>query len=261
MGQFKVSTFGKWESQRKQLVQDLLADKQLGELNEKQVDDVLLNDVNSAMVTAAFAYIKEEKQKSTSIPMRELTISSYRVSLNVMLNSLAHSLKLSPTLLAPHVEKFRHDAEQSLPEIIDDMMQIGAISVNTKAKAMDELYGNDFKTKFPQLAQQLPFEDSELIKLAREKIEAFFLTHDFGKNETLMRSHLVYITEIAAQMMPASDFVKQFQEQTGQSMEEYKAAHKMQVKNEEKILSAVTPFWKTPQPETKTESSSNIYQP
>ncbi|WED44058.1 hypothetical protein [Legionella cardiaca] len=253
MGKFKVSTFGKWEELRLTLVASLLKDKQItAVINESAIHTALLDPVNSAMVESAMIHVKKRSQETSPPAMRELTIESYHLSLTVMLEHLASALSISENLLAPYVEKFIQDAKASIPDIIDDMMKIGAVSVKAKAEGIEQLYGSDFKDKFKELAKQLPFEDEELINMARQKIEDLIRTKNFGANEKMVLEHFTYINEIAQQMSATADFKEQFKKETGKSMTDYKLEYK------EKIKIVVTPFWKTTTEEQSTQPVAEI---
>lgn len=155
MGKFKVSTFGKWERQRQELVKSLLSDKDIApKVSEQTIHEALLCEVNTSMFEVAFDFVK--KQSETMPPqamspqvMKELTIESYRLSLTVVLNSLAKKLDLPPSLLKPHVDKFSESANEQIPLIIEDVLKIGTVSIKTKNEAIDKLYGSDFKKIIP----------------------------------------------------------------------------------------------------------------
>jgi hypothetical protein len=223
MGQFIVSTFGKWESQRKELIKDLLADPNIyTKTSEFAINTALLNPVHSAMYELALNYIREHTNNIQPTAMRQLVCESYQLSLTVVLKSLSNALNIPEELLSCHTEKFCVAARESIEAIIDDILKLGQLAVQIKNKAIDTLYGSSFKTIYPELAQQLFVQDEELSELARKGLEQQINPLDFGKNESIIREHLIYIHEISIQMKPSEKFQTEFLEKIRKTQQQYK---------------------------------------
>ena len=227
MGQYVVTTFGKWEMQRIELVKDLLLDPTIApQTSIEAINNALLDPVNSAMYETARGYVSE-RMKGLSEPLsskdiKALTVESYKSALSVVLESLSSSLSIPASLLAPHVLKFCDSAMGIIDGIIDDVMKIGQLAIATKNEAIDQLYGPGFRTQYPLLAKQLLVQDEELSEKASKIIELQINPEQFAENEVVIRESLKYINEISAQTKPSPTFQEEFKQATGSNLQEFK---------------------------------------
>lgn len=220
MGKFAVTTFGKWEVQHQKLFSSLISNPEiLSKKNKEEIKKALLDDVNSAMHEKAYEFVR---QNISQLSLRNLTIQSYQISLTVVLESLSNALSIPKEILNPYVQMFCEECNQSLETMIDDTMKIGQVSVQSKSAAIEQLYGQNFKTLYPDLAQKLQLQDPEVIEVGRKNIEKTIKPADFGKNESIIREQLIYINEIATKVNSTDEFRELFAAKTGLTMEQYK---------------------------------------
>lgn len=121
MGQ--PTTYGKWEEQRKQFVNDLLAIKEVKEkFSKEKIEQVLLNEVHNDMYLKAIEYAKSHSKD----PIQNLTEGMYKESLTGILKTLVSTLEIEEILIKDAVIKFINEATDFIPIIIDDMVSSSA---------------------------------------------------------------------------------------------------------------------------------------
>lgn len=226
MGKYVVTTYGKWEEQRKKLVTKLISHPEIiAKTSKEKIDKALFDDVNSAMVEIAYEYTREKNAEvvAKQLTLRDLTIRAYELSLDVVLDSLSKSLAIEKELLAPFVSEFCQECKQAINSIIDISMIIGTLSIKAKAEAAIELYGNNFACLYEDLNKKLPLQDPDLIECARATINRTIKPADYGDKAENVRQQLIYMNEIAPVITPSEEFKALFKGKTGKTMQEYKA--------------------------------------
>ena len=91
-----VTTFGKWERQRIELVRDLLSDPTIAtQTTIDVINNALFDPVNAVMYETGRGYVNEQMKDVAPMPLKELMVGSYKSSLTVMLDSLSRSLNIT----------------------------------------------------------------------------------------------------------------------------------------------------------------------
>ena len=252
---YRVTTWGKWEEERKALTASILADEKIQTEKEK-LDKALFEEVNTAMVKATSAYIKEHAEEFKQQPLPpELLINSYQVAVNAVLASLSSALDIKEELLNPHFDEFQAKAMATVNEILTHLSTIGNLAQHTKIEAINDLYGPDFEKKYPGLFKLLPYEDPELIELAKSKINTQSQEINFGPHKKIIDEQLIYINQLAPQLSTSSNFEEQFKLETKKTLEQFKH----DIANPKKAnSSAVTPFWKDAKFEGEIKTSKHV---
>jgi hypothetical protein len=228
MGKYIVTTFGKWEEQRKQLVAELLSNAEIAaKINKEKIEQVLFDDVNSAMVEMAYSYSRANYPKvgTGQITLRDMTLQAYKLSLTVVLNSLSNALAIDEAELEPFVARFNAACENALDKTLMDIsMDIGQASINSKGEATKQLYGETFAVQYKDLAQQLQLQDPDLIAIAKEFIKKTIKPENYGDRAENVKQQLIYMDQIAPKITTSNEFAELFLKRTGKTMQEYKDA-------------------------------------
>jgi hypothetical protein len=224
MGNYVVTTFGKWEEQRKKLVADLLNNPEVAKIVTKEkIEKALFDDVNSVMFeTGRDFVIKNMPKVPQEMSMKDLIIQSYKLSLTVVLDSLAKALSIDKALLEASVNTFNKACTDAIDSIIDISMQIGGVSEKAKATAIIKLYGENFAKRFPDLVTPLKLNDAELSAFAAKEIDKQIIPENYGDRAENVKQQLIYIKEMVLRLAPTPDFAQLFKERTGRTMQEYK---------------------------------------
>jgi len=228
MGKYIVTTFGKWEEQRKQLVAELLSNADIAALTTKErIEQALFDDVNSVMVEIVYAHSRVNYQNllSGQITLRELTIQAFKLSLTVVLKALSNVLAIDEALLEPFVARFNAACECALDKTLMDIsMDIGRAGIKGKREAARLLYGETFAAQYKDLAQQLQSQDPDLITIARDFIKKTIKPENYGDNVENAKQQLIYMDQTAPKITTSDEFKELFLKRTGMTMQEYKKA-------------------------------------
>ncbi len=228
MGKYIVTTFGKWEEQRKQLVAELLSNAGIAALTTKErIEQALFDDVNSVMVEIVYAHSRVNYQNllSGQITLREMTIQAFKLSLTVVLNALSNALAIDEALLEPFVARFNTACESALDKTLMDIsMDIGRAGIKAKREAARLLYGETFAAQYKDLAQQLQSQDPDLITIARDFIKKTIKPENYGENVENAKQQLIYMDQTAPKITTSDEFEELFLKRTGKTMQEYKNA-------------------------------------
>lgn len=216
-----VTTFGKWEAERKVLVQALLDDDAVP-ADEASINKALFGQVNEAMFLSGMAAARASSDKANPKDMKTLALIAYDASLKPVLETLSKTLEIDSQRLSKHVQSFVAMAAEKVEHIIDDMVLIGKQSIQSKGAALSQLYGGDFAKRYPDLSKSLLMQDAELVSVGQMAVNAFIKSHDFGQNTEVVNEQLKYINEIAPEVNATEEFQALFDATTGKTMADYK---------------------------------------
>lgn len=215
----KVTTFGKWEVERTTLVEQLLSNDAISSLVSRDIlNDALLGPVHAGMHAAAIGFTRANK----TMPLRELVINSFKQSLLGVLENLSKALSIDAGLLAPCVETFCKDAEEAIPDFIDDLLAIGSLSNRYKKEALSQFYGDDFDKIHPDLSRSLVLQDKEISMYAAHHIAATVSEIPRVQSLEFIKEVIKHIGEIASQIETTEEFKETFLKETGMTMEAHK---------------------------------------
>lgn len=218
------TSWGKWEQARLMIKQSLLSDADL-KCDEASVDTFLLETVNAIMLADTNQYFQNNMEAWQANP-RQFTLDSYSSCLGVVVKAITEEYALSDEQRRYYVMPAVETAQQIAHALIDSIIAIGTFSYTIKNDLLQDVYGQDFKARFPRLIKDIYVYDVELNKqikeALREKINVF-AESETEENQKILRLHATYISEVIQQQNTNLDFEEIFKQETGQSPSEYKA--------------------------------------
>ena len=217
----QLSTYGMWETPRLNLANALSKDVKV-DCSIEQIKQALLGPVISRIIDTSYSH-QQVLQKQPELSLKDKTLATYEVALSTLLPTLAESLSRSEDLLRSYVEKFISEALAVSHQNIDYLMKLATMSREVKTNGVAELYGEDFSKTYPLLAQQLPFNDMQLIEKATKAVTEKIQEDCPREISTIMAEHIKYMNEIAGQKMANPQFAETFKTETEMTMEEFKS--------------------------------------
>lgn len=218
----KLSTYGMWETPRLNLVYALFTDLKLN-CSMEQIEKALLGPVITKIIDTSYSHYQQQLIEQPQFDLKEKTLATYKVALFTMLATLAESLDRSEDLLHAYVEKFITESLDLSHQNIDYLMQLAAISRQAKINSVSELYGDEFSTAYPSLAQAIPFNDAQLIEQATNALKEEIQKDCPEDIYPIMLEHIIYMQEISVQKKTDPAFAEKFKNETGMTMDEFKA--------------------------------------
>jgi hypothetical protein len=214
----KFSTYGIFEIARQKLAQTVAKDF---DLDIQIVNNALLGPVISHLCESTARLKSELVNANANRSSAEIELQVFEHSLSTILPSLAAELNLPQANLEKNVAEYNSAARDIYNQYSPIIATIMGKAQIAKENALVRFYGDKFLVKNNDLAKDLIFNDKDILEAANKTV-AYELSQCTSEVQDVLKQHLVYFSELAAQMPINNDFAAKFEKIKNRTMEQYK---------------------------------------